>query len=878
MAANVKEHKDEPGSVPSPGVEPDTKLDDLDLSRIKKDHLQNDPEVVGKVSIKIKEIFLKGRDQTGTESNSIQISYGNLVSCYRDGNVLSTPFGNFDCSFISAGSAQKIIFKVLCMAFFPLSILLQLIPEKEDETLIINEVVVAHVVGKNFIFDVPTSGNKGRLKINHLVILHQNPNNEAIKELLQLNSNQIELTKTVSGKLGSNCEIKNCQLEELYIPLDSLSPVDDFKALFNKFGSIKQVPKETSPHVMFARFHKTPASPPSGYKEKYADFNQGNVLVATLGNGYDRNTTINDKVLDDGKWSHDNEGAPPDHHHGFTVHNVIDEYANNAARFAVCRTTNEIGIIVAGATANAIKWLRRKWGQDWKGNNYKHLIVLIPYGGQYMEDEMIEITKATDEGIIIVCAAGDCREGGGGGDVVFPAALGICLSVGVAEVGPKGREIDIALKFKLPAWQDDLGCNCGTAAAMVAGMLCLLLSRITLEEPVNSYVQRKHYSHTCVIRELLVNEGKGSHDPQLGYGDGKRIIQSLLDMENSSVLQKIANIFLRDRFRMDQTNTQQYKPIMVKEEERKKTFYNLKGDGTTIIVIDQFDVKEPINRDKIISMEDILFTIFQSPQPHTHGVKCATILKTVSPKASIWCANTKSDHDEGMEHYFKECIAKVRNIDIISLSLSNQSFRLEKCQPVNEAVIAGKIIVFAAGNAGQSQRNTIEYPGRIGNVIVVGGRDLHHNRVEYSPVGREMDFLAEARQLEGGTSYAAPVVAGYIALLLQFIKEKMEGDKVSAWSKSENLEENLDAGVGEYQWRNISVFKAAHNVYAMRALLRQLLVPKPQLHVHSETEGFGCLDFSMLFPYYHDDACRDFVAQEAKLKIKNTLQKFYKRH
>ena len=38
---------------------------------------------------------------------------------------------------------------------------------------------------------------------------------------------------------------------------------------------------------------------------------------------------------------------------------------------------------------------------------YNNLVILIPYGGQYMEDEMIAIYKATDEGINIVCAAGD---------------------------------------------------------------------------------------------------------------------------------------------------------------------------------------------------------------------------------------------------------------------------------------------------------------------------------------------------------------------------------------------------------------------------------------------------------------------------------------
>ena len=883
-------------------------FDVLDLSHIKKDHFRQKA---------VFDVVSEEMTQKDIFSGFNEIVYTNLVSCYKYGNILSTPFGNIDLGMaISPESAPKRILEIFYMAFFPLSILFALIPEGGDKTLTISEAVVAYVTGEDLLpSDVcAVASGKGTLKITDLVIVYQHDD----EKIVDLISSKKEFTaENVSNKFVAHdfqVSIKRCEFIKIDVPPDSLSPIDDINTSLN-LPDINLVPQISSPHVMFATWGKK--LPPSKYK-KYQPIKQGGILVATLGYGYDPDKLPREKVL--ATWP---AREQVDTHNGFTVHGLIDEYANNAAKFVICRTTNKFGIIVNGATANAIKWLREQWKRyerdQWKGwhENYDHLIVLIPYGGRYMEDEMIQITKATDEGIIIVCAAGDCGEGGGG-DVVFPAALGICLSVGVAGMGPKGREIDITVKFKSPARQDDLGRNCGTAAAIIAGMLCLLLSRITLQEPVNRHVQRKHYSHTCVIRELLVNEGKGSHDPQLGYGDGERIIQSLLDMKDSSMSQKIANVFLRDRFTMEQTDTQRYKPVMVKDEERKKTFYNLEGDGTTIVVIDQFDIKKPINRDgDDIGVEDG-FTIFQDPQPYTHGVRCATILKTISPNASIKCADTKS---KNMEYYFEKC--NVKNVDIISLSLSNQSFRLEKCEPVNKAVMAGKIIVFAAGNTGQSQRNTIEYPGRIGNVIVVGGRDLHHNRVEYSPVGREMDFLAEARQLDGGTSYAAPVVAGYIALLLQFIKKEMKDDTVSAWSNPENPNPDAgnpnpdagnpdpdasnpdpdagnpdpdagnpdpvagnpnpdagnpdpDAGAGEYQWGDIPVFKAARNVYAMRALLRQLLVPKPQLHVHSETEGFGCLDFSMLFPYYND-ACRDFVAQEAKLKIKDTLQKFYKR-
>ena len=213
------------------------------------------------------------------------------------------------------------------------------------------------------------------------------------------------------------------------------------------------------------------------------------------------------------------------------------------------------------------------------------------------------------------------------------------------------------------------------------------------------------------------------------------------------------------------------------------------------------------------------------------------------------------------------------NVDIILCSVSESSYKFELCKATNKAVMAGKIIVFAAGNTGQSQRNTIEYPGRIGNVIVVGGRDSHYNRAALSSIGRELDFLAEAHHLTTigkdtnnfGTSAAAPVVSGYTALVLQFIKEEMADDTVSAWS--------MDPDTGKYQWRNISVFYAAHNVYAMRALLK-LMVPKPKV---SEMEGFGCLDLSELFRSYSEPKLKNFAKGRVQKRIKSTLEDLYKR-
>ena len=79
----------------------------------------------------------------------------------------------------------------------------------------------------------------------------------------------------------------------------------------------------------------------------------------------------------------------------------------------------------------------------------------------------------------------------------------------------------------------------------------------------------------------------------------------------------------------------------------------------------------------------------------------------------------------------------------------------------------------------------------------------------------------------------------------------------------------------EYEWRDISIWKAAHNVYAMRTLLK-ILVPKPQ--EHSEMMGFGCVDLSTIFPSYRTRSdVKTLVSTLAMDKIHLTLQHFYRK-
>ena len=640
-----------------------------------------------------------------------------------------------------------------------------------------------------------------------------------------------------------------------------------------------------SPHVMYGSCCGIGdiIQPPPLYNQ----FDGDKILIATLGYGYNKWPFCNSNekrefivkdVMRPGALHTSKQMLIEDtnstvYDYWLTSPWIVHAYTKTSS-FVICRTTDDDGIIIAGATAECFEKLRKKW-EEWK-SVFDNFVILIPYGGQYMKDEMEQITKATDEGIIVVCAAGDCGEGGGG-HVVFPAALGTVISVGVAGTGPKGREIDVSVDFAIrPAKLQrndgglvNLPADCGIAAARITGLLSLLLSYINkvLSNPPSGgqvlvdYIKGCYHDciNTYIIRELLVSEGYG-HDPQLGYGDGEDIINKFLDMDGCALLKSLACVLLQSH-EITFFPLQTRDASVVEAEAKKMKCYGLDGDGVTVAVVD-FHAKESCTW---MGRYGTTFREFSQFTPH--GDQCAAIISEMCPKACILRADRTCTKNM-MSLLFDDCrednnVNTRPSIDVISCSIFSP-FNPDLCAAVNEAVIAGKIIVFAAGNHGQSRCNTIDYPGRIGNVIVVGGRDPYHNRMDFSAVGREIDFLADG-QIVGkpfGTSFAAPVVAGYIAAILQFIKSEMSKIEIEAW--------DIDNSSQKYTWKKISILEAAHNVYAMRSLLK-LFVTKPG--IHSEKVGFGCLDFCKLFPsIVNDTSVQDESLEDESLKFTESLE------
>ena len=789
--------------------------------------------------------------------------------------------------------------------FFPVWILLALIPEEKERNLTIENIVVAQYKGLPVSEDnlIPSDiikelhshklVGKGSLIIKKLTVVctssklcNINELKEQMTELGNIKFEYIKIKVAIDSAQNFNSFLE--ELDAASVGADEVKIIlvrdddnrkitlneadmnetstrledDDFQAEVPVLEGIYD-----GPHKMFGEFYD-----PSTETLLYCDrpVHVDKILIATLGYGYPpsiymvpggytkEETDLCDCIIEKKNMTNDTAPVYHDRHTGHPL-KIINYYTNSS--FVICQTTYCNGVIANGATSKAIKWLREKWEETWK-DEHDNLVVLIPYGGQYMEDEMIQIHEATNEGIIIVCAAG-----GVGSDVPFPAALGTVLSVGVSNSGLKGREVDIHANGYT-------GNASGIAAAIITGKLASFLSHINsilnsefsnpLHEAMAGDIKKiPHYLHTCVIRELLVNEGNGSHHPQLGYGNGETILKNLLGLDKGRLLEQLADVVLKDDDVGEGNRISISQAAAVGEERRRKLFHNLDGTDITVAVLDLDHDKTEVGE---TGDHGTRFEPFKpTDELSQHGEQCTSVAHAVCPNATILCANNDDDY-----YYlaFNDCISRSPPIDVISYSISLPYFDSGMCAAVNEAVVAGKIIVFAAGNTGRRSSKTIEYPGRIGNIIVVGGRDLDYNRIGFSSVGREMDFLAEGETGDlRGTSYAAPVVAGYIALLLQFIKENMntDEDRIRAWSKKSQ---------DEYEWQDIQAFDAAHNVYAMRTLLK-LLVPKPQ--DHSDTEGFGCLVFSKLFPRYKMDNSHELVTGSAKTKIHNTLQCFYKR-
>lgn len=129
--------------------------------------------------------------------------------------------------------------------------------------------------------------------------------------------------------------------------------------------------------------------------------------------------------------------------------------------------------------------------------------------------------------------------------------------------------------------------------------------------------------------------------------------------------------------------------------------------------------------------------------------------------------------------------AITKNVDIINLSMGNESYSNIENAAIQRAIQKGIVVVASAGNAG---RAIYEYPASYDNVISVGSISKNNTISQFSNYNDKVDVVAPGEDIYtchlnnsykfvDGTSFSAPVIAG-IASVLKSINPSLTRNQV----------------------------------------------------------------------------------------------------
>ena len=215
-----------------------------------------------------------------------------------------------------------------------------------------------------------------------------------------------------------------------------------------------------------------------------------------------------------------------------------------------------------------------------------------------------------------------------------------------------------------------------------------------------------------------------------------------------------------------------------------KAWEKTKGKGVKIVVIDTgVDTSHP---DLDVKFKfDMINKSTNVTDDYGHGTHVAGLLTGkytgVAPEADLYVIKVLDEQGNGSASSVMDGITHAINIkaDVLSISLgAPHSIPLIIEQRIVDAYEAGITIVSAVGNNGN---HLPLYPARMNEVIGVGGYDKNLNRTNFT--NRGYDVLAPSVDIlstfkDGkyarmtGTSFASPLVAGGIALLISYYREQ----------------------------------------------------------------------------------------------------------
>lgn len=187
--------------------------------------------------------------------------------------------------------------------------------------------------------------------------------------------------------------------------------------------------------------------------------------------------------------------------------------------------------------------------------------------------------------------------------------------------------------------------------------------------------------------------------------------------------------------------------------------------------------------------------------------------------------------------WLKEMHDSGTKIDVVSISLASSYFSQERAEVINNLISLGVIVVCCASNVGRMKMQPISYPARLGHVLCIGSHDANGKPASFSPVGRELDFLAPGEDIWGpgpgtlgpfamdcgrGTSCSTPAIAGLVCLIIHAVTRQCTEDT------------DIDTTIAGHPLTHY-----VKNVWVMRELLKEMSSSPGH---HSEEIGYGTLD------------------------------------
>ncbi len=289
----------------------------------------------------------------------------------------------------------------------------------------------------------------------------------------------------------------------------------------------------------------------------------------------------------------------------------------------------------------------------------------------------------------------------------------------------------------------------------------------------------------------------------------------------------------------------------------------LKGKGTTIAILDSgINTKHAAFTGRI-SPESKSFVSDSIEDVLGHGTLCAglacgsknTILldnvqhtiEGVVPEATVMVCKVVPDGTgeanigaviQALNHILqynegRSLSVHGDRVSVVSMSWGMLGFHHLLSKKIQEVISNDVIVVCAASNYGAATTQPIVYPARLGHVLCIGSCDRYCKPSNFSPRGRELDFLTYGESLWGpsikpslnassyasyyasgnGTSFATAVVAGLVCQIIEDLR---------------NVEVVYE----------VSLLEELHNVWGMREIMKHMSTTQG---VHSQDEGFGSL-------------------------------------